>query len=77
MSAALNALAAAAGTTKLDIETSSTRLVRAGRRGSLVALAESVGRIGGLLAARVEMRDRGVDDQLIATAFVRARISGA
>jgi len=73
-SAALNALAEAAGTTSLDIETSSTRLVRAGRRGPFVARAECIGRVGDRLAARVEMRDRGLDDQLIATAFVRARI---
>jgi acyl-coenzyme A thioesterase PaaI-like protein len=76
-SAALNALAAAAGTTDLDIETSSTRLVRAGRRGPFVARADCVGRIGDVLAARVEMRDLGSDDQLIATAFVRARIAGS
>ncbi len=73
-SAALNALAEAAGTPSLDIETSSTRLVRAGRRGPFVAKAECIGRSGEVLAARVEMRDHGLDDQLIATAFVRARI---
>jgi hypothetical protein len=70
--AAVDAIAEAAGTPELAIQTLSLRLVRAGRRGPFVTTAEIIGNVGGTLACRTEMRDRGADDNLIATGLIRA-----
>ena len=74
-SAALDAIAAASGACEVDVETSSMRLVQAGRRGPFVATAEVVGRVGDTFACRSQMRDEGLD-RVIATGFVRARVGG-
>ena len=73
--AALDAIGVSAGTSGVDVETSSIRLVQAGRRGPFVATAEVIGHTGGTFACRTEMRDQGRDDRVIATGFFRARAS--
>jgi acyl-coenzyme A thioesterase PaaI-like protein len=71
--AALNAASLTVGDDERRIETASTRLVRAARRGPFVARAEVVGEAGDTIACRAEMRDRGADNSVVAVALLRLR----
>ena len=55
----------------LMVQTASTRLVRAARRGPFVSSAEVIGVVGDTVACRAEMRDEGADDCVVAVGLFR------
>jgi acyl-coenzyme A thioesterase PaaI-like protein len=72
--AALDAIAGAAGTRTLVVETASYRLIRAGKTGPFLVTAEVLGNVGATFACRSEMRDEGAGGAAIATGFFRVTV---
>jgi acyl-coenzyme A thioesterase PaaI-like protein len=71
--AGLEAAAAALGTDALTVEHLGLTIVAPGRTGPFVATAVLVAARSDTAGCRVELRDRGRDDRLVAAAFVRLR----
>jgi hypothetical protein len=71
--AALEAGAEALGTDALCVDQLATTIVAPGRVGPFVAVPVSVGASGDVAACRVELRDGGRDDRVVATTVVRMR----
>ena len=74
--AALDAGADALGTDCVGVDQLTTTIVAPGRVGPFVAVPVSVGASGDVAACRVELRDAGRDDRVVATTVVRiSRVS--
>lgn len=71
---ALEIGAAEARCENLEIEHFALSIVAPGRIGPFVAKPTFVARRGHVVGCRIELRDHGRDDRLVATAFVRMRI---
>jgi acyl-coenzyme A thioesterase PaaI-like protein len=71
--AALEAAALALGTDQIVVEHLSTTIVAPGRIGPFVATPVFVAVHGDAVACRVELRDSGRDDRVVAATFVRMR----
>jgi hypothetical protein len=74
--AALEAAADAVGTDALAVEHLGLTIVAPGRSGPFVATPVFVSARGETVGCRVELRDDGRDNRLVATAFVRVRTLG-
>ncbi|MGV0079110.1 hypothetical protein ACRU13_09925 [Mycobacterium colombiense] len=72
---ALEAAAQAAGTDELSIEHLALTIVSPGRVGPFVATPVFVAAQTDTVGCRVELRDHGRADRLVAAAFVRLRVS--
>ncbi len=70
--AALEAGAEALNTDALGVDQLTMTIMAPGRVGPFVAVPVSVGVSGDVAGCRVELRDRGRDDRLVATTVVRA-----
>jgi len=70
---ALEAAAEATGINALAIEHLALTIVAPGRTGPFVSTPVFVSVRGDVIGVRVELRDRGQQDRLVATAFVRMR----
>lgn len=70
---AIESAAAALGTDELAVEHLGMTIVAPGRTGPFVATPVIVAAGAGTVGCRVELRDHGRDDRLVATAFVRLR----
>jgi acyl-coenzyme A thioesterase PaaI-like protein len=70
---AIEAAAEALGTGDLAVEHLGMTIVAPGRTGPFVATPVLVATREGTVGCRVELRDHGRDDRLVATAFVRLR----
>lgn len=75
--AALEAAAQALGTDQLAVEHLSTTIVAPGRVGPFVAMPVFVAASDGAVGCRIELRDKGRDDRLVAASFVRVRVRHA
>jgi hypothetical protein len=74
--AAVDAGAQALGTDDVGVDQLTMTIVAPGRVGPFVAVPVSVGTSGAMAACRVELRDAGRDDRLVATTVVRiSRVS--
>ena len=71
--AALEAGAEALGTDALGVDQIATTIVAPGRVGPFVAVPVAVGVSGDVAGCRVELRDGGRDDRVVATTVVRMR----
>jgi hypothetical protein len=71
--AALAAAAKAVGADDVCVDQLTTTIVAPGRVGPFVAVPVSVGASGNAAACRVELRDSGRDDRVVATTVVRMR----
>ncbi|MCV7282380.1 hypothetical protein H7J88_22365 [Mycolicibacterium flavescens] len=71
--AALEAGAGALGSDTVSVEQLTTTIVAPGRTGPFVAVPVTVGSSGDVAACRVELRDAGRDDRVVATTVLRMR----
>lgn len=71
--AALEAAAASLGTDALTVEHLAVTIVAPGREGPFVATPAFIARAGDTVGCRVELRDQGRDNRLVAGTFVRMR----
>jgi hypothetical protein len=71
--AAIDAASHALGTDHVGVDQLSMTIVAPGRVGPFVAVPVSVGTSGDVGACRVELRDSGRDDRVVATTVVRMR----
>jgi hypothetical protein len=71
--AAIDAGARALGTDDVGVDQLTMTIVAPGRVGPFVAVPVSVGASGDVAACRVELRDGGRDDRVVATTVVRMR----
>jgi hypothetical protein len=74
--AALDSGSAALGTDAVCVDQLTMTIVAPGRVGPFVAAPVSVGASGDVAACRVELRDSGRDDRVVATTVVRLRRVG-
>jgi acyl-coenzyme A thioesterase PaaI-like protein len=69
-SAAFDAAAAAVGTDRLAVDTAATRIVAAGRQGPFSVTVDAL-RADRVVPCRVEVRDEGRDDRVVAVTLLR------